>query len=177
MTGQLRRSALHVLAGTLAVVAALTVTPVTSVGFQADNTVLGLLTAASAVRAARLARGTTGRRGTSWRLLAGAGALFSVASLVTGSGLAGSFGVAGLGDLLLLPVLVVPPLVCVRLATEVRTARSLALVVDGASVVLALAFLVDVLSLSAPDQVRTPTPVALATPGTRCSPSAWPARC
>ncbi|MCO7222409.1 diguanylate cyclase domain-containing protein, partial [Klenkia sp. PcliD-1-E] len=165
MSGQLRRSGLAVLLGTVALLAALAVTPVTSVGFQADNTVLGLLTAVSAVRAARLGRGTTGRRGTSWRLLAGSGALFSVAALVTGSGLAGAFGVAGLGDVLLLPVLVVPPLVCIRLAGEVRRSRSLALVVDGASVVLALAFVVDVLALSAPDQLRTPPPVALAYAG------------
>ncbi|SDF66073.1 diguanylate cyclase domain-containing protein [Klenkia brasiliensis] len=165
MSGQLRRSALAVLLGAVVLAAALAVTPATSVGFQADNTALGLLTAVSAVRAARLARGTTGRRGTSWRLLAGSGALFSVAALVTGSGFGDSFGVAGLGDVLLLPVLVIPPLVCVRLATEVRRGRSAALLVDGAAVVLALAFVVDVLALSAPDAVRTPTPLVLAYAG------------
>ena len=156
MSRGLRTSALTVLLGLLALVPALALTPSASTGFQADNVLLGVLAGVGAVRAARLTRGMTGRPALTWRLMAGAGAMFSLASLVTGSGLAGAFGVAGVGDALLLVVLCIPPAVCVLLATQVRTAGWAALLVDGATVVLALSVVADVLVLSAPDQPSPP---------------------
>jgi len=154
-----RTSALWTAGGLVALVLSLLVTPPSSTGFQADNTVLGVLAALTTARTARLTRGMTGRPAVAWWALVAAGALFAVSCLVTGSGLAGAFGEAGPGDLLLGPVLLVPPLVCVLLAAQVRTTGLLALLVDAAAVVLALWVAVDVLVLSAPGR---PAPDALA---------------
>jgi diguanylate cyclase (GGDEF)-like protein len=155
-----RRSALWTLGGLVVLGLSLLVTPPTSVGFQADNTVLGLLVGLTTVRTARAVRGRSGRAALAGRALAAAGALFTVSCLVTGSGVSGAFGEAGIGDLLLVPVLVVPPLVCVLLAAQVRTTGLTALLVDAAAVVLALWVTLDLLVLAAPGR-PAPDPLAL----------------
>ena len=161
MSRGLRTSAVAVLLGLLALVPALALTPPAGTGFQPDNLLIGVLAGIGAVRGFRATRGMTGLLALTWRLMAGAGALFSLASLITGSGLAGAFGVAGVGDLLLLVVLCIPPVVCALLANQVRTAGWLTLLVDGATVVLALSVAADVFVLSAPDQVGRVDPLVV----------------
>ena len=155
-----RRSALWTLGGLVVLGLSLLVTPPSSVGFQADNTVLGLLVALTTVRTVRAVRGRSGRTALAGRALVVAGALFAVSCLLTGSGLTGAFGEAGVGDLLLAPVLAVPPLVCVLLAAQVRTTGLTALLVDAAAVVIALWVTVDLLVLAAPGR-PAPDPLAL----------------
>ncbi|SCX40218.1 PAS domain S-box-containing protein/diguanylate cyclase (GGDEF) domain-containing protein [Klenkia marina] len=159
--GGVRGSVLVVLLGLLAVGASLPWTPSDALGAQADNTVLGVLAVVAAVRTGSASRGRTGRwRATGWAMTVMV-ALFAVACLVTGSGVAGAFGVAGVGDLLLVPVLVVPLVVCTVLAHQVSTSRWVTLAVDGVAVVLALAVVTDVLALHSPDLTQPVSAVTL----------------
>ncbi|KQS68859.1 hypothetical protein ASG41_08110 [Modestobacter sp. Leaf380] len=151
--------AVSLLLALLALVVAVPLSAPDGSGRQWDNLVLGVVGSAAAVRASRATRGMDRRTLVPWRLMAVCGSLFATASLLTGTGLTPAFGEVGVGDVLLLPAVCIPPLVCGLLASQVRSTRWPAPLVDGAMVTASLLVVSDVLVFSPAADV---TPLAAA---------------
>jgi diguanylate cyclase (GGDEF)-like protein len=159
MTGHrvsLRELLLAAAAGFAGLAATVPVSPADS-AVQWDNLVLAAVALWATWRVTRLIRAMSAGARRPWLVLVPSGALFTVASVLTGTGLGGVFGGLGLGDVLLWLSVAGPIVCCAQLAGRTRATRWPVLALDGVLVTASLVVVADVLMLAPalrPGEVR-----------------------
>lgn len=125
---------------------------------QWDNLVLAAAAGWATWRVTLLTRAMTPSARRPWQSLIVSGALFTAASLLTGTGVGGGFGRFGAGDLLLMLAVFGPTVTCAQLAGRRSDARWPVLALDGVLVTVALVLVADVLVLSPALRPGAPAP-------------------